>query len=44
MEEFREGIVRQIAKRELEVKAFIKWLADFDDVCEDYYIERKMIE
>lgn len=37
---FREDIVRQIAKRELVDKAFSKWLCQFDDFCEDYYIQR----
>lgn len=37
---FREDIVRQIAKRELVHKAFSRWLCQFDDFCEDYYIPR----
>ncbi len=37
---FREDIVRQIAKRELVDKAFSRWLSQFDDFCEDYYIAR----
>jgi hypothetical protein len=37
---FREDIVRQIAKRELTDRAFTRWLSQFDDFCEDYYIER----
>lgn len=37
---FREDIVRQIAKRELVDKSFTKWLCQFDDFCEDYYIKK----
>lgn len=37
---FREDIVRHIAKRELVDKAFSRWLCQFDDFCEDYYITR----
>jgi hypothetical protein len=31
--------VAHIAKRELEIKAYTKWLAWFDDNCVDYFIK-----
>jgi hypothetical protein len=38
---FREELVKHIARRETtEVKAFTKWLTQFDDYCEDYYVQR----
>ena len=37
---FREDIVRHIAKRELNDKAFSRWLSQFDDFCEEFYIPR----
>ena len=36
---FREDIVRHIAKRELTDRAFSRWLCQFDNFCEDYYIK-----
>ena len=36
---FREDIVRHIAKRELADRSFSRWLCQFDDFCEDYYIK-----
>jgi hypothetical protein len=41
MEKYRELIVGHIAKREINERAFIKWVAYFDEFCGDYYIERK---
>ena len=38
---FREKILKHIAQRELEGKAFTKWLTQFDDFADEYYIERK---
>ena len=35
---FREDIVRHIAKRELTDRAYSRWLCQFDNFCEDYYI------
>lgn len=35
--------MRHIAKRELVEKAFSKWLCQFDDFCEDYYIKRPVV-
>ena len=40
VKEFREKIVSHIAKRELTEKAFTRWLCQFDDFCEDYYIPK----
>lgn len=40
VKEFREMIIRHIAKRETEEKAFTKWLTQFDDYCEDFYVQR----
>lgn len=41
MDSFRFEIVKHISKRETEGKAFTRWLAYFDDYCDEYYIERK---
>lgn len=38
--QFREEIVGHIAKRELVHKAFSRWLCQFDDYCDDYYITK----
>lgn len=40
IKEFRENLVRHIATRETVDKAFTKWLSQFDDYCEDYYVQR----
>lgn len=40
VQEFREMLIRHIAKQEIENKAFIRWLSQFDDYCLDYYIEK----
>lgn len=40
IQKFREEIVSHIAKREIESKAFIRWLSHFDDFCDEHYIER----
>lgn len=44
IQEFREDIVKHIAQRELDKKAFTCWLSYFDDFCEDYYVKRKHSE
>lgn len=41
VQDFREDIVRHIAKRELDNRAFVCWLSYFDDFCDEYYVVRK---
>ena len=41
---FREGIIKHIARRETEHKAFSRWISQFDDYCEDYYIQKPVAE
>lgn len=40
VKEFKEQLVRHIAQREIADKAFTKWLSQFDDYSEDYYIDK----
>jgi len=37
---FRHEILKHMAKSEVEMGAFSKWVAGFDNNLEDYYIER----
>ena len=40
IEAYRKKIVSHVAKRELQSKAYLSWLAWFDDNCSDYYIKK----
>ena len=40
IEAYRKAIVSHVAKRELQSKAYLSWLAWFDDNCNEYYIKK----
>mmetsp|Transcript_7019 Transcript_7019/g.11790 ORF Transcript_7019/g.11790 Transcript_7019/m.11790 type:complete len:182 (-) Transcript_7019:655-1200(-) len=40
IEGYRKQIVSHIASRELKTRAYLSWMAWFDDNCQDYYIKR----
>jgi len=44
LEDYRKHLVAHIAKRELMQRAYISWLAWFDDNCEDFYIKSPPLE